>query len=109
MSSLSISPETNYYTTINTFRTTPQNQAKVSAVLAQGMHLLDRQPGFIGTSVHQSYDGVEVVSYVQWESKEAFDAMRARPDAQEHFKSVGGLVTSVNTVACRVTQTHNKP
>jgi heme-degrading monooxygenase HmoA len=106
MTAMSIAPEDRYYTTINIFNTTPEQQAELSATLAKGMHLLDRQPGFVGTSVHESSDGTQVVSYVQWSSEEAFRAMRARTDAQDHFRSVGELVSSVTVIACRVTQTH---
>ena len=106
---MSVAPKHGHHTTINIFHTTPDKQAELCEVLAKGMHLLDGQPGFVATSVHQSLDGTQVVSYVQWESQAAFESMRARPDAQDHFQNVGRLVTGVTVVACRVTQTHAKP
>jgi heme-degrading monooxygenase HmoA len=109
MTALSVAPEHGYYTTINIFHTTRERQAELSAVLAKGMHLLDAQPGFVGTSVHESVDGTQVVTYVQWENEEAFRSMRGRTDAQDHFRSVGELVTSVTVVGCRVTQVHPRP
>jgi heme-degrading monooxygenase HmoA len=109
MTALSVAPEHGHYTTINIFHTAPEQQAELSEVLAKGMHLLDGQPGFVATSVHESTDGTQVVSYVQWETEQAFLAMRGRPDAQNHFRNVGRLVSSVTTVACRVTQTHSRP
>lgn len=109
MTALSVAPEHGHYTTINIFHTTPEQQAELSAVLGKGMHLLDRQPGFVGTSVHESTDGTQVVTYVQWENEEAFRSMRARTDAQDHFRSVGELVSSVTVVGCRVARTHIRP
>ena len=106
---VAIAPENNYFTTINIFRTTPAHQEELTQVLLRGMHLLDRQSGFVATSLHRSHDGERVVAYVQWESREAFEAMRSRPDAQGHFESVGHLVSSVDAVACQVTFSHDRP
>jgi heme-degrading monooxygenase HmoA len=77
-------------------------------VLAKGMNLLDREPGFVSTTVHKSTDGNEVISYVQWDSRDSFESMRGRADAQDHFASVGRLVTSVTSIACTATQVHNR-
>ncbi|MCQ9184190.1 antibiotic biosynthesis monooxygenase [Streptomyces sp. IBSBF 2953] len=107
MTSATIAPE-KYFTTVNIFHTAPENQDRLIEVLLKGMPLLDQQPGFVATSLHRSHDGGRVIAYVQWESKEAFEAMRARPDAQGHFASVGQLVTSVDAVPCRVAFTHDR-
>lgn len=105
MSGATIAQE-KYFTTINIFRTTPDHQEELVEVLLKGMHLLDLQPGFASTSVHRGHDGDTVIAYVQWDSEEAFQAMRARPDAQGHFTAVGRLVTSVDAVPCWVAFAH---
>ncbi|GAA3082058.1 hypothetical protein GCM10020000_80000 [Streptomyces olivoverticillatus] len=97
-----------YFTTINVFHTAREHQDELVEVLLKGMPLLDQQPGFVATSVHKSHGGQCVMAYVQWESKEAFEGMRARPDAQDHFASVGRLVTSVDSIPCWVAFTHEK-
>ncbi|MER7770510.1 FAD-dependent monooxygenase [Kitasatospora sp. NPDC096140] len=97
-----------YFTTVNIFRTTPDRQDELVQVLLKGMPLLDQQPGFVATSVHRGHDGKEVVVYVQWKSRQAFEAMRARPDAQGHFAEVGRLVTSVDAIPCWVAFTHER-
>ncbi|MFG1666861.1 antibiotic biosynthesis monooxygenase family protein [Streptomyces sp. Y7] len=107
MTSAGIAQE-QYFTTVNIFHTIRENQDELVEVLLEGMPLLDRQPGFVATSVHKSHDGNRVIAYVQWESREAFQAMRARPDAQGHFSSVGRLVTSVDAVPCWVAFTHEQ-
>jgi heme-degrading monooxygenase HmoA len=107
MTSATIAQE-KYFTTINVFHTTPEHQDELVEVLLKGMPLLDQQPGFVATSLHRSHDGHQVIAYVQWDSKEAFESMRARPDAQGHFAAVGRLVTSVDAVPCRVAFTHEQ-
>ncbi|MBB6174256.1 heme-degrading monooxygenase HmoA [Nocardiopsis mwathae] len=108
MSTVSIAPENDHFTTINIFNTTPEKQDELTEALLKGMPLLDQQPGFVSTSLHKSHDGARVIAYVQWQSREAFETMRARPDAQGHFELVGRLVTSVDAIACRVAFTHEK-
>ncbi|WP_369395539.1 antibiotic biosynthesis monooxygenase (plasmid) [Streptomyces sp. CG1] len=108
MTHISISPENGYYTTINIFRTTPENQRALADTLAGADGMLREHPGFVGAAVHVSHDGATVVSYVQWEKEDAFHAMRQHPEAQGHFHTVKDLVSSVDSIACSVTYTHDK-
>ncbi|MGW3186085.1 antibiotic biosynthesis monooxygenase family protein [Kitasatospora sp. NPDC001119] len=108
MSNLSIDPDHGLFTTINIFHTSPENQGRLLDTLVEGMALLDREPGFVGTAVHSSHDGTKVVAYVQWHSKQAFEATRGRSDTQGHFARVGQIVTAVDSIACGVTETYTR-
>jgi heme-degrading monooxygenase HmoA len=55
-------------------------------------------PGFVGASVYVSLDGKTVVNYVQWKTREAFDAMFASPAAKEHMRELNAFVVSVSPV-----------
>jgi heme-degrading monooxygenase HmoA len=59
-------------------------------------------PGFVGTSVHVSLDGTTVVNYVQWETRDAFDAMFKSQAAKEHLRELNVFVASVSPVFCDV-------
>lgn len=43
-------------------------------------------PGFVSASIHKSLDGVRVVNYAQWRSKEDFEVMMTSPEALKHMK-----------------------
>ncbi len=44
--------------------------------------------GFVPANIHKSADGVRVVNYAQWKSREDFEAMRKNPEAQAHMKPI---------------------
>lgn len=50
-------------------------------------------PGFIPASVHRSADGVRVVNYAQWRSREDFAAMLKNPLAGEHLAAIREIAT----------------
>lgn len=52
---------------------------------------MKHQPGFISANIHRSLDGVRVVNYAQWKSKEAFENMLQNPEAQRHVNEASGL------------------
>jgi heme-degrading monooxygenase HmoA len=91
------------FTLINTFHVPPENQAalvaELAAVTQKSMQFLQ---GFIGASVHQSIDGQYVVNYVQWQTREDFNAMFENAEAKLHMERVKALATSVTPVFYRV-------
>jgi heme-degrading monooxygenase HmoA len=76
-------------TLINTFVTTPETQQTVLDILTEaGENEIGHQPGFVSSSLHRSADGTRVVNYVQWESREAWQAMLADPGAIDHIEKL---------------------
>lgn len=41
--------------------------------------------------IHLSLDGVIVVNYTQWKSKEAFEKMLQNPEAQKHMNEASSV------------------
>jgi heme-degrading monooxygenase HmoA len=82
-----ISKDNKVTTLINVFTVEPENQQKVVDLLVQTTErAMKHIPGFVSASIHKSLDGVRVVNYAQWRTKEDFEAMRNGPEAQKHMK-----------------------
>lgn len=62
--------------------------------------------GFVSANVHRSFDGTKVVNYAQWESREAFQAMLAKPDAHSWLEQLAEIGTPA-PVLCEVVSTHH--
>ena len=71
-----ISTDKHLTTAINTFSVAPEHQQKVVNLLTAAVNLLAKtQPGFISATIHSSIDGNRVLNYVQWSSKQHFEAV----------------------------------
>jgi heme-degrading monooxygenase HmoA len=82
-----ISKNNKVVTLINVFTVEPANQQKLVDMLVETTEkMMKHVPGFVSASIHKSLDGVRVVNYAQWRSKQDFDAMRNSSAAQEHMK-----------------------
>ena len=98
-----IDDATEIFTLINTFTVLPQRQDAVVESLRDFTEEHARfLAGFIGASIHASFDGHRGVNYVQWESKSDLGAMMASAQAQAHIKEVGALAEHVDPVVYRV-------
>jgi quinol monooxygenase YgiN len=74
---------------INTFTVEPADQQRVvDLLMAATEKTMKHLPGFVSASIHRSLDGVRVVNYAQWRSRQDFEAMRTNPQAQEHMKTL---------------------
>ena len=70
---------------INVFTVDPANQAELLKLLAQATEALVRcAPGFISARLHRGVDGTKVTMYAEWQSIEAYQAMREDP-APRHY------------------------
>jgi quinol monooxygenase YgiN len=68
-------------TLINSFTVAPEHQQEVIDLLIRATEESVRHaPGFVSASLHRSLDGQKVTMYAQWQSAEAYHAMRANPD-----------------------------
>jgi heme-degrading monooxygenase HmoA len=82
-----ISKDNQVATLINVFTVEPGNQQKVVDMLVETTEkAMKHITGFVSASIHKSLDGVRVVNYAQWRTKEDFEAMRNSPEAQKHMK-----------------------
>jgi quinol monooxygenase YgiN len=75
-----ISATDSMVTFINVFTVDPGNQDRLIELLekATDQHVRHAR-GFVSASLLRSIDGTKVTMYAQWQSLEAYDAMRADP------------------------------
>jgi quinol monooxygenase YgiN len=61
-------------TAITIFTVEPENNQQLIDLLVRAAEeVIRKQPGFISINIHQSLDKSQVVSYSQWQSRQAFD------------------------------------
>ena len=75
-------------TVITIFSVAPERQQQLVDLLVRaGREVVQKQPGFVSLNIHRGLDGTRVVSYSQWQSRQAFDEMMQHatfiPYAQE--------------------------
>jgi len=94
-----IDDQAHIFTLINTFKVHDGQAAQVVESLRKFTEeQTKRMPGFVGASVHVSLDRTTVVNYVQWKTRDAFDAMFESPAAKEHMRELNAFVVSVSPV-----------
>lgn len=72
---------------INVFTVAPSNQNEVLELLTRATkdHVRHAK-GFISARLHRSLDGTKVTMYAQWQSMEAYQAMRNDPAPLPFFQ-----------------------
>lgn len=96
-------------TLINVYEVEPEKQTELARVLAEATeHVMRHLPGFVSVNIHCSLDGMRVVNYAQWASREDFESMMKRPEVQAQLKRFGALAKSVSPAIYRVTSVHIK-
>jgi heme-degrading monooxygenase HmoA len=76
-------------TLINVFTVKPENQSTlVEMLVAATEKTMKNVKGFVSASIHKSADGVRVVNYAQWKSRDDFEAMVKNPEAKAHMKPI---------------------
>lgn len=89
-----IKPGDRPITLINVFTVKPENQQALLDILHQATETVMRGiPGFVSANLHRSLDGTRVINYAQWETREKFEEMLARPEVWEHFEEAGRYST----------------
>ena len=87
-----ISTEQDVVTLVNVFTVTPDKQQRLVDVLSEAAATMKRIHGYVSSNVHKSLDGTKVVNYVQWESREDFEAMLEKPgEAAPHMQEAADL------------------
>jgi heme-degrading monooxygenase HmoA len=70
-------------TVTSIFTVTEQHQAELYALLAaNGHNVLERTPGFLGSSLTRCEDGRHVIHHARWRDDAALAAMLAGPGAR---------------------------
>lgn len=86
---VTISKDNNVVTLVNVFTVEPENQQKLVEMLVEATEkTMKNVSGFVSANIHKSLDGVRVVNYAQWRSREDFEAMSKLPEAQAHIKPI---------------------
>jgi Antibiotic biosynthesis monooxygenase len=70
-----IEPESGVVTHINVFTVPRDKQNELVESLIDTVNAAREVPGWISASIHRSYDGTQVVNYVQFASHEAAQAV----------------------------------
>jgi len=77
-----ISKDANLVTVVNMFSVKPENHKKLLQLLEDLRIVVEKLPGFISANVHRSFEGTRIVSYAQWNTKEAYQAVYTNSDAK---------------------------
>jgi len=81
-------------TLINIFTVDPAKQKELMDVLVRATEAFVRHaPGFISARLHRSLDGTKVAMYAQWQSREAYEAMRRDPGPRPYFEQALAIAT----------------
>ena len=86
-----IATNNNLVTLINVFTVEPENQQRLVDIFVEAGHMMSKRAGFISANIHKSLDGTRVINYVQWRSKEDFEAISNSPETMVHFDEIKKL------------------
>src|SRR5262249_60409449 len=79
-----------------------------ASVIASGRteSFIRHLPGFVSASWHRNRDGTRVAEYIQWRSRDHFQAFRDNPEWSSHVQQVHALVHSDASMyqLCHVTE-----
>jgi heme-degrading monooxygenase HmoA len=90
--STTITAHADLATLINVFTVRPERQRElVDALVTATDEVMRHLPGFVSANIHASDDGTRVINYAQWETADAFHAMRTLPEAREHMQQAAAL------------------
>jgi antibiotic biosynthesis monooxygenase (ABM) superfamily enzyme len=102
-----ISADNPVVTLINVSTVEPSRQQQLVELWQRATdEVLRHLPGFVSANVHRSFDGTKVVNYAQWQTREAFQAMLANPDARPWLEQLAE-VGAPAPVLCEVVSTHH--
>jgi heme-degrading monooxygenase HmoA len=97
-----IAKELAVVTLVNVFTVKPEHQQQLAQVLIEATdQTMKHLPGFVSASIHKSFDGMKVINYAQWRTREDFEAMQQNPKAGPHMKAAAALASFEPTL-CEV-------
>lgn len=80
-------------TAVTVFDVAPEHQQQLVDILLRAAEVVCKQPGFISINIHKSVDGTHVLSYSQWESRQAFDEVQQNATVIPHVQEILKLAT----------------
>ena len=70
-------------TVIIIFAVEPERQQELINIIVEFVETeVKHQPGFVSSSIHKSLDGVRVMNYAQWQSREDYEAFVNNSEVQ---------------------------
>lgn len=108
MTTMTIDPAQRCLTLIDVIEVDPQRTTELIKLLQEiSDEVMSRQPGFMGAALHPSLDGSRVVSYVKWQSREAWEAAVKRDEARARFALVARIAHAIEPSLYRVETVHD--
>ena len=86
-----IATNNNLVTLINVFTVEPENQQRLVDIFVEAGYMMSKRSGFISANIHKSLGGTQVINYVQWRSKEDFEAISNSPETMVHIDEIKKL------------------
>jgi quinol monooxygenase YgiN len=80
-------------TSITVFTAAPKNQRKLVGLLVRARKVIEKQPGLVSINIHKSLDKTQVISYSQWQSRQAFDEMLQNATVIPYVQAVLKIAT----------------
>jgi quinol monooxygenase YgiN len=100
--SVTIEAGAKLFTLINVFEVRPAKQQNLIDFLNRASaELGTKHSGFISFSIHRSLDGARVVTYSQWASREALEAVLSNPGIRKYMDKAMRLATNI-PIFCQV-------
>lgn len=105
-----IDPNDDHMTLVNIFDVAEEQQQELVDLLVEATEETMRQmPGFVSANIHVSRDGTRVVNYAQWESREAFEAMKNSDEARSHMMEAAELADDFQPIVCEAVDSTPAP
>lgn len=94
-----ISRDAKIQTVITTFEVTPTTCQDLLDVLKEACdQFVSQQPGFIGAAMHVNDAQTRIANYVQWETRDDFQAMLRSDQMQAYHQKFNALCKSFEPV-----------
>ena len=82
-----ISKDSGHQTIISTFEVAPADCQALVEVLTEACNdFASKQPGFVAAAVHVNDARTRIANYMQWESREHFQALQRSPEMQAYLQ-----------------------
>jgi heme-degrading monooxygenase HmoA len=75
-----IRADRNVFTVVVRLTVSPEDEPEIRALSETMVPVFARQPGFVSMALHRSHDGTELLSYLQWQSRQHHEACQASPE-----------------------------
>lgn len=80
-------------TAVTVFTVEPEHQRQLVDILVRAAAVVRKQTGFVSINIHKSVDGTQVLSYSQWQSRQAFDEALQNATVIQYIQAVLKLAT----------------